>query len=180
MSPKAEIYIPVPVGEIRASNDLETDSQENKTSKPLTIKKSIHWATTYTHNIILVEHIDDMSDNKIRSIWYDRTDFEAFQKESYATIDLVNAGKLDKEAFCTRGLETACFRRKNLQRTRRQDAWDIVLKEQSDQRSARMYSAGFIAALYEGVSALCHKEAHIQALQDREEVSLAGDEEITC
>ena len=88
-------------------------------------------------------------------------------------MKLAKSGKLkDKQSFCTRGLEAANSRGASLQESRRKAAWDIVLEEQTDQCNEGMHSAESIAELYEGVSVLCQREAHLQALRDREEVLL--------
>jgi hypothetical protein len=151
------------------SCDSENDIPE-KTYKllPLTTMKSVHWKLTCSQ--VLVEHTDDMSDDEIRSIWYDEEDYRTFKKDCKSAAKLVRAGGNSESSICTRGLEViACTRRAALRRMRRENAWDSVLFEQQEQLESGTHSPESIVQLYQDLSEPCQRDANLLGLQYQEE-----------
>jgi hypothetical protein len=143
--------------------------------KPLRVvaEKSVRFAPSITGRCI--EHIGDMSKEEISSIWYSGEEYRAIKAEWKYAVDLVKKGgvsSLESSSFSTRGLERLlCPVYAALRRTRRQNAWNIVLDEQDDQnRRGHHYSPEFIAELYQEISARCIRDAQEQGRRDQEEL----------
>jgi hypothetical protein len=168
MAPKAETNIMIDCV-IPSSYDAENDiiHQEKTFKKPL-IKKSVQWKATCTQ--VLIEHIDDMSESEIRSIWYDKLDYRAFKKDCKDNIKLAREGNL-KSIICLHGLEPMCAKRAAFRRASRINAWDVVLNEQYKQlRTGQQQSPELIAELYQEISLECQRYANLVGIRYQQEL----------
>ena len=74
-------------------------------------------------------------------------------------------------SFCVRGLEQIVDQNfGTLRRLRRKHLWYIVIEEQRDQLTAGIYDPESYEELCYEISATAHRQAHIKAMQDYEEV----------
>ena len=146
------------------------------THAPLKItRKSVSWApSVFAYNIT---HIDDMSDEHIKTIWYERKDYRAFKNNcresailAFRESRLLDSGSPMTASFCVRGLEHIADKQVgNLRRLRKRCVWNIVLDEQENQLAEGIYDPESYEELCYEISSSAHRQAHMKAMQDYEE-----------
>jgi hypothetical protein len=145
---------------------------------PLTrrTRKSVSWApTALAYNIT---HVNDMSEEDIKTVWYEPKEYKASKKDckKTATLAAMEGLLLDSNSpmttsFCARGLEQIVDKSVGrLRHLRRKNMRYIVLDEQRDQFTTGTYDPESYEELCYEISATAHRQAHMQAMQDYEEV----------
>jgi hypothetical protein len=139
-------------------------------------RKSVSWAPMAL--VYSIPHINDMSNEDIKTIWYAPKDYKAFKKEcrESARILAMEGLLLDSNSpmtasFCVRGLEQIVDKQVgSLRRLRRKNMRCIVLEEQRGQLATGIYDPETYEELCSEISATAHRQAHMKAMQDYEEV----------
>lgn len=152
------------------------------TQPPLTTRtrtrKSVSWApSALAYNIT---HIKDMSEEYIKTVWYEPKDYKAFKKDCresaiLAIRLLLDSGSPMRNASlcCVRGVEHHADKQVgSLRRLRRKSLWYIVLEEQRDQLTMGVCDPDAYEELCYEISASALRHAHMKAMQDYEEVLL--------
>jgi hypothetical protein len=146
---------------------------------PLTrTRKTVSWTpSVLAYNIT---HVNDMSKEHIKTVWYEPKDYKAFKndcKES-AILAIRREGRhldsgspMTAASCCVRGLEHIADKQVgSLRRLRRKCMWNIVLDEQENQLTTGIYDPESYGELCSDISASAQRHAHIKAMQDYEEV----------
>jgi hypothetical protein len=145
------------------------------TQPPLTrTRKSVSWAPTVS--AYKITHINDMSEEHIKTVWYEPKDYKVFKRDCKETAILaMEEGLLSSPfftaLFCVRGLEQMVDKEVGIiRRLRRKAMWYIVLEEQRDQLTTGISDPESYEELCYEISATAHRQAHVKAMQDYEDV----------
>jgi hypothetical protein len=104
-----------------------------------------------------ITHIDDMSDERIQAVWYDKKDFEDIKKGIVGTVRLMMSCQegdgesscvIDNEEHCSRGLE---YRTREGASARRENKWNAlnaVLDEQDRQKELGIQNEKLLCQIY--------------------------------
>jgi hypothetical protein len=116
-----------------------------------------------------VLHINDYSDEELRSKWYTALEYDAFKVEIWATVLLMTSGGSlilgHGEQYCARGLESATRDGARKKRLNNLHCRRAVIDEQELQNAqGRQCDDQFLAHIYFDCSRHCQYEAHEKAL----------------
>jgi hypothetical protein len=105
-----------------------------------------------------ITHIDDMSEERIHAVWYDKKDFEDIKKGIVSTVRLMmscqegngdsSSSVIDNEEHCSRGLE---YRTRDGASARRENKWNAlnaVLDEQDRQKELGIQNEKLLSQIY--------------------------------
>jgi len=119
-----------------------------------------------------IKHVDNMTDDELDDIWFNRDDFDTFKMSFVRTVKLLSSGafKGDDENHCARGLEgrtrEGAFQRKSNKYHGRQ----AVLFEQERQRSLGINEDKLISEAYVVENLRCRLTALEMGIKDQNEV----------
>jgi hypothetical protein len=124
-------------------------------------------------DVVEIPHINDLEEQDIQAIWWNKEDFRFFKAEIRKTLNsMIEFGWLFEETddSCSRGLENGISQRLSIRNSRRASAVRAILFEQRLQWDEGSYDPEYIADVYNEISKTCQNDAHARALQDHEQV----------
>jgi hypothetical protein len=155
----------MPPQQRRVINDL---SDASSVASKCTITKRFHFSLS-SNEIYDVPHIDDMSPEEVKAIWYEKADYE---KIKMAMIPIIRrmmkkemTAETDKETI--RGLEFRTRQGAIRRQHNKLEATTAVLDEQDQQlNTIGRIDEELLAKVYKQFNAHCQIEAHKLALGD--------------
>jgi hypothetical protein len=170
-------------------------SATSKTKSDPSLKKTTRKARTIQFNknvkVATIPHIKDFKKEDIQLIWYTTEEYtqcrescmaiirrmdEMAEKSGSVSHNTTNSSREDSSSResevssrCTRGLESYTKTKSTQRRIRRFTATNAVLSEQHFQQEEGRHDPEFLRQAYQHITAPCHDEAHLIALQDEKE-----------
>jgi hypothetical protein len=98
-----------------------------------------------------ITHMNEMSMDHIRAIWYEKKDFVEMKKQMAVTLRIMSHGgqpNIDTEEHCSRGLENRTKEGALVRRENKCNALNAVLDEQDRQRELRIQNDALICQIY--------------------------------
>lgn len=123
--------------------------------------------------IHLTIHLNDMSNDEIKDVWFCRRDVDAVKRDCAHTIKLITSDLYqgDDEDHCARGLENRVRSLAHLRRARKRRGQRSVLAEQARQRRHGITDAELIQQAYLKGNLVCRVLAWQIGLHDQEVAS---------
>jgi hypothetical protein len=124
-------------------------------------------------------HVFESPSEKTEDTWYLKEDLDNVKEQCEGLRVLGNRGFVAGAYSCYWGLEhTICEELSQNRSIRKQEAVDVVIDEQENQREDGEYMPDYIAEIYRDISITSHWEAHEQALRYRQELKEEAEESI--
>jgi hypothetical protein len=117
-----------------------------------------------------ITHVKDMPQEMIRTIWYDKKDFEQIKKGFAPTVRIMSQidPNIDDEEHCSRGLEYRTRVGANARREQKWNALNAVLDEQDRQREMGICNTDLLCQIYLTENLLSRLNALQLGKQDEE------------
>jgi hypothetical protein len=136
---------------------------------PRKTRRMVHFASRVQG--VQIIHINNMTEDEIRSTWYQQSEMQAIKTSLRTTIETVEAGEsMDSEELCIRGLELQTTEVSKKRRKFRRQSIRKVLKEQDRQRNEDCFDDESLAGVYCEYSCPCQEVAHEAAVKDELDV----------
>jgi hypothetical protein len=155
-----------PIEEQESKQHEEGEKQEEKLT-PRLRRRTLSVAPEI--EIIETLALDDYTPEEISAYWFDDDDYDDMAFDCEKIIGKMNKrnGSINRNKYCTRGLERMTDIGLALINCNRNDSYDAVLEEQDVQWDKQEDHHERIAQLYREVaSRRCHVEAHQRGMQD--------------
>jgi hypothetical protein len=157
--------------------DLASIEQENRTW--IMPEESSRNTTVRWDSAAPTLHVFESTSDKTEDAWYLKEDLDDVKKQREISKGLRNRGFVAGAYACYWGLEhIICEELSQNRSTRKQEAVDVVIDEQENQREDGEYMPDYIAELYGDITRTSHWEAHEQALRYRQELQEEAEETI--
>jgi len=119
-----------------------------------------------------IKHVDNMTDDELDDVWYNRDDFDGFKMSFLRIVKLLSSGAYlgDDENNCTRGLEGRTREGAFLRKANKYHGRQAVLFEQQRQRSLGINDENLISKAYIVENLRCRLTALEKGIQDQNEV----------
>lgn len=119
-----------------------------------------------------IKHVDNMTDEELDDIWYNRDDFDGFKMSFLRIVKLLSSGAYlgDDENNCARGLEGRTREGAFLRKANKYHGRQAVLCEQQRQRNLGINDENFISKAYIVENLRCRLTALERGIQDQNEV----------
>ena len=130
-------------------------------------KSTVHFrlASNQTH---FIDHVDDMDDEEIQAIWYDKRDYDAIKNKLIPIIRKMMKGEKSEESnrSTTRGLEYRTRQGALRRQQNKSEGLASVLNEQDRQRKNNTKDDELLAEIYRGATSHCQDTSYALALKD--------------
>jgi hypothetical protein len=115
-----------------------------------------------------ITHVKDLSEEMIRTIWYNKKDFEDMKKSFASTVRIMSQidPNIDNEEHCSRGLEYRTRVGANARRENKWNALNAVLDEQDRQQEMGVSNEKLLCQLYVTDNCICRLKALKLGIQD--------------
>lgn len=119
-----------------------------------------------------IKHVDNMTDEELDDVWYNRDDFDGFKMSFLRIVKLLSSGAYlgDDENNCARGLEGRTREGAFLRKANKYHGRQAVLYEQQRQRSLGINDDNLISKAYIVENLRCRLTALEMGIQDQNEV----------
>ena len=152
-----------------SSDSYESDS-DTKSTQTTSITKSLRFSA---HNDIhLIEHLDELSDDDVASMWYNVDEYEAMKVEYKKIVSLMeNSNGVIQSNETSRGLEYRTRTGAWARYTNKKCSFRAVLQEQEKQWDKNIRDVNAIANVYMKHSRKCRRAAFLMGRKDAMEAN---------
>lgn len=120
------------------------------------------------NKIYPITHIEDMEEDLVRSIWYEKRDYDGIKNKLIPDIRKLMKGEEVPESnrSTARGLEYRTRKGALKRQSNKQEGTSAVMMEQRRQRDENIRDDELLAEVFRGVSSHCQDSAYALALRD--------------
>ena len=158
-----------PVSVMRWDDNSTISSMEMKSNGKLPLAKGVRW--TEKNEVFPIQHLDDMSDEEVFSIWYTSKEYSEIKQSYQVTIFMMESGEtITGDEHTSRGLEYRTQEGAWARYENKRDAYNAVLDEQDRQWKVDKDDYEKIRQIYLKHSTKCANAAIVRALQDERDI----------